>query len=116
MRTCIQRLDPDVLTVSQKPEGGGTYRTLKQALGAAKAGQTIRVLDDAVYEEALDALSLLKFFPSSIGARAEIAILIEKMCSTGGVSGSAGPHSQRQNDPNFTPIHPDWRGRRACFL
>jgi hypothetical protein len=43
--------DPNVLTVSQKPEGGGAYRTVAAALEAVKPGQTIRVLDDGVYRE-----------------------------------------------------------------
>ncbi len=43
--------DPNVLTVSQKAEGGGTYRTIGAALEAARPGQTVRVLDDATYAE-----------------------------------------------------------------
>src|SRR5262245_38593390 len=45
--------DPDVLTVSQKKEGGGKYRTIGEALGKVKRGQTIRVLDDGVYRESV---------------------------------------------------------------
>ena len=41
--------DADVLTVSQKPEGKGKYRTIADALFEVKAGQTIRVLDSASY-------------------------------------------------------------------
>ncbi len=42
-----------VLTVSQKEEGRGKYRTIAEALREARPGQTIRVLDDAVYPENL---------------------------------------------------------------
>jgi serine/threonine protein kinase len=45
--------DPNVLTVSQDPRGGGNYRTITAALSKVKAGQTIRVLDSAVYREEL---------------------------------------------------------------
>jgi serine/threonine protein kinase len=43
--------DPRVLTVSQKPEGGGRFRTVQEAVDRAEPGMTIRVLDDAVYAE-----------------------------------------------------------------
>jgi serine/threonine protein kinase/nitrous oxidase accessory protein NosD len=43
--------DPNVLLVSQKPDGGGKYRTINEALAAVKPRQTIRVVDDAVYRE-----------------------------------------------------------------
>jgi serine/threonine protein kinase len=43
--------DPDVLTVSQDEKGGGTFRSIGAALDKVKPGQTIRVLDDAVYRE-----------------------------------------------------------------
>jgi hypothetical protein len=46
-------VDPSVLTVSKKPEDGGRFRKIQDALDAVKPGMTIRVLDDAVYEEAL---------------------------------------------------------------
>src|SRR5262249_11263510 len=39
--------DPNVLTVSQKPNDGGKYRTVTAALDKVKPGQTIRVLDNA---------------------------------------------------------------------
>jgi serine/threonine protein kinase len=45
--------DPNVLTVSRKEEDGGRYRTINAALEKIKAGQTIRVLDAAVYQESL---------------------------------------------------------------
>jgi hypothetical protein len=45
--------DPNILTVSQKPEANGKYRTIGEALRHVKAGQTIRVLDNATYPEAL---------------------------------------------------------------
>jgi hypothetical protein len=45
--------DPDVLTVSKEKAGGGKYRTINEALAKVKRGQTIRVLDDAVYREAV---------------------------------------------------------------
>jgi nitrous oxidase accessory protein NosD len=41
------------LTVSLKPEAGGTYRSINAALEAVRPGQTIRVLDDGVYQEDL---------------------------------------------------------------
>jgi serine/threonine protein kinase len=44
--------DPDVLTVAQKPRAA-QYQTIGAALAAVKAGQTIRVLDEAVYREPL---------------------------------------------------------------
>jgi hypothetical protein len=45
--------DPKVLTVSQKAEDGGRYRSIADALDAVQPGQTVRVLDDAVYREAV---------------------------------------------------------------
>ena len=45
--------DPDVLTVSQTKEGGGKYQTINAALEQVQRGQTIRVLDKAVYQETL---------------------------------------------------------------
>jgi len=42
-----------LLTVSQKPEDKGTYRTINDALAAAKRWATIRVLDNATYREAI---------------------------------------------------------------
>jgi tRNA A-37 threonylcarbamoyl transferase component Bud32 len=45
--------DPRVLTVSQKPESGGQFRTITEALDVVQPGMCIRVLDDAVYEEQL---------------------------------------------------------------
>jgi hypothetical protein len=45
--------DPDVLTVSQKPADGARFATITAALEAVQPGQTIRVLDDGVYHEAL---------------------------------------------------------------
>lgn len=45
--------DPRLLTVSQKPEGGGSFRSISEALVKVEPGMTIRVLDDAVYEEHL---------------------------------------------------------------
>ena len=43
--------NPDVLTVSKTTKGGGKYRSLGAALKDVGRGQTIRVLDDAVYRE-----------------------------------------------------------------
>jgi nitrous oxidase accessory protein NosD len=43
--------DANVLTVSQKKEDGGKYRTIRAALDEVTPGQTIRVLDDGVYAE-----------------------------------------------------------------
>ena len=43
--------DPRVLTVSQKPEDGGEFRTINEALEQVEPGKIIRVLDDAVYAE-----------------------------------------------------------------
>ena len=45
--------DPNVLTVSQKPEDGGKYPTIRDALEAVKPGQTIRIVDAEVYREQL---------------------------------------------------------------
>ena len=46
--------DPNVLTVSQEPAGGGDFRTINEALAEVSGEKkTIRVLDDAVYEEIL---------------------------------------------------------------
>jgi len=42
-----------LLTVSQKPEDKGMYRTINDALAAAKPWATIRVLDDQTYDETL---------------------------------------------------------------
>jgi serine/threonine protein kinase len=44
-------VDPSVLTVSQKPEHSGRFRTIQDALDNVEPGMTIRVLDDAVYDE-----------------------------------------------------------------
>jgi len=43
--------DPNVLTVSQ--DGRGKYRTIGEALAAARPGMTIRILDAATYSEKL---------------------------------------------------------------
>jgi hypothetical protein len=43
--------DPNVLTVAQTRKA--RYRSIQAALDAVKPGQTIRVLDDAIYQEAL---------------------------------------------------------------
>ena len=45
--------DPNVLTVSKDAKDGGQYRTINEALDKVKAGQTVRVLDDATYSEAI---------------------------------------------------------------
>jgi serine/threonine protein kinase len=45
--------DPNLLTVSQKAEGGGKFRTITAALESVRTGQTIRVIDDAVYSESI---------------------------------------------------------------
>jgi hypothetical protein len=44
--------DPNVLTVAQKA-GVGRFQTIGAALAAVRPGQTIRVVDDAVYRESL---------------------------------------------------------------
>ena len=43
--------DPRVLTVSQNPSDGAKFRTIKEALDQVKPNMTIRILDDALYEE-----------------------------------------------------------------
>jgi tRNA A-37 threonylcarbamoyl transferase component Bud32 len=45
--------DPRVLTVSKRPEDRARFDTIRAALDAVEPGMTIRVLDDAVYEEHL---------------------------------------------------------------
>jgi serine/threonine protein kinase len=45
--------DSDVLTVSRTKEGGGKYKTINDALKVVKPGQTVRLLDDAVYQESI---------------------------------------------------------------
>jgi hypothetical protein len=45
--------DPNVLTVSQDPKYGARFSTIGEALDAVKLGQTVRVLDESVYREAL---------------------------------------------------------------
>ncbi|HMF17151.1 MAG TPA: serine/threonine-protein kinase, partial [Gemmataceae bacterium] len=49
----LEAEDPNILTVSQKPAGGGKFRKIGEALGHARPGVTIRVLDEATYEESL---------------------------------------------------------------
>jgi hypothetical protein len=44
--------DPNVLTVAQK-SGVARFQTIGAALAAVRSGQTIRVVDDAVYRESL---------------------------------------------------------------
>jgi nitrous oxidase accessory protein NosD len=44
--------DPNVLTVAQQP-GAAKYQTIGAALAAARAGQTVRVLDSTVYRESV---------------------------------------------------------------
>jgi len=46
-------LDPNVLTVAQKP-GAARFQTIGAAIQAVKPGQTVLVLDDAVYTERLN--------------------------------------------------------------
>jgi hypothetical protein len=43
--------DPNVLTVSQKKEGGGKYRSIAEALDKVRPHQTIRIVDKEVYRE-----------------------------------------------------------------
>ena len=45
--------DPRVLTVSKRPSDKARFDTIAAALDAAEEGMTVRVLDDAVYEEYL---------------------------------------------------------------
>jgi hypothetical protein len=45
--------DPRVLTVSKRPEDGARFRTIQEALDAVQPDMTIRILDEAVYEEYL---------------------------------------------------------------
>jgi serine/threonine protein kinase len=45
--------DPRVLTVSKRPEDGGRFRTITEALENVESGMTIQVLDDAIYHESL---------------------------------------------------------------
>jgi nitrous oxidase accessory protein NosD len=52
-RTWLAPPPGKLLTVSQQPEGGGTHRSLTEALAQAKPWATIRVLDDATYRERL---------------------------------------------------------------
>jgi Protein kinase domain/Right handed beta helix region len=68
--------DPNVLTVSQKPEGGGEYRTIADALKQVTAGQTVLVLDDATYAEALDLTQRSRYQGVTLAAlrRATLAI------------------------------------------
>ena len=47
----LEESDPDVLTVSKDKKERGQYLTIGAALEKVKPGQTIRVLDDAVYQE-----------------------------------------------------------------
>jgi hypothetical protein len=42
--------DPNVLTVSKKPEDGGRFRTIQAALNEVAPEMTIRVLDNEVYD------------------------------------------------------------------
>ena len=51
--TSLPISDPTVLTVSKKPEDGGKFSTINKALERSTSEKkVIRVLDDAVYEEA----------------------------------------------------------------
>jgi hypothetical protein len=50
-RTWLAPPPGQLLTVSQRPEDGGEYRSIGAALAKAKAWVTIRVLDDATYRE-----------------------------------------------------------------
>jgi len=45
--------DPRVLTVSRRPADKARFNTIGAALDAAEEGMTVRVIDDAVYEEFL---------------------------------------------------------------
>src|SRR5262249_36566139 len=45
--------DPRALTVSRRPEAGGRFRSIAEALDRGEPGMTIRVLDDGGYEERL---------------------------------------------------------------
>jgi serine/threonine-protein kinase len=52
-REAAEPADPNVLTVSQEQKDGGQFRTINAALERVKPGQTIRVLDQAVYSESI---------------------------------------------------------------
>ena len=45
--------DSQLLTVSKTSSGGGKYRTINEALKAAKPWTTIRVLDTETYQETI---------------------------------------------------------------
>src|SRR5262249_50205699 len=49
----VEPEDPRGLRVSKRPEAGGRFRTIQAALDEVEPRMTIRVLDDAVYEEHL---------------------------------------------------------------
>jgi hypothetical protein len=50
-RTWDARHPKKLITISKEPSGGGDCRSLAEALEKARAGMTIRFLDDAVYRE-----------------------------------------------------------------
>ncbi len=50
-RTWLAPPPGKLLTVSQRPEDGGQYRTINDALANAEPWATVRVLDDATYRE-----------------------------------------------------------------
>jgi hypothetical protein len=52
-RACRMPKDAALLTVSKQDSGGGKYRRIRDALKDATPWATIRVLDDAVYDETL---------------------------------------------------------------
>ena len=47
------RQEPNVLTVSKNPAAGGKYRSIAAALENVRPHQTIRIVDDDVYQEAV---------------------------------------------------------------
>jgi hypothetical protein len=53
LRAHVTADDPQVLAVSKRPEDGGHFRTIMEALDGVEPGMTIRVLGDSDYEEYL---------------------------------------------------------------
>ena len=53
MKTWDSRYPGRILTVSQNPQDGGTFRTIGEAMLQARPGVTIRLLDDKEYAETL---------------------------------------------------------------
>jgi serine/threonine protein kinase len=131
---------PKTQTVSQSSADGGEFRTIGEALRKAKAGMTIRVLDDATYNESLSisnadvhtglTIEALRHATQLLGdpdtrrsardaARAPrplrgIDANARRYPRAGARAPPRWPHDGKRRGRELRRRHPDWRDGRRC--